>query len=622
MALAVLSAWFGFASAAPVPILTADRLKAGMKAQVLTVFVGERIDTFSAEIVGVMSGGRAEGDQIVARATDPRAIRSGIAQGMSGSPVYVDGKLIGALSGGWSFVREPVFVITPIAEMLAVLDQPEHSSASGTSGPAGLDLGLETHEPRYQYFRWSEESTLSIPAPAAPETSGPGAAFPALGLSRPLALPLAASGLHPGSRAIAAELLAPLGLALTSTGGGSGRASSSAPRAVAGKRSGSAASQVATIEPGAAVAVDILRGDLNLSAIGTLTYRDGDRVLIFGHPLFQAGEVKLPLSRAEITTIIPTDVSSFKLGRPGEPIGTATQDRRAAMAGRLGPVPHLLPITVSLIEASRRRNFHFESIEDRTLLPSMVGIAAFNSLMESGGAGAGQTLRWTLRASGPGRELTMSDVVAGEAPGAEMLNAISGPLRFLAGNPYERLALDSIQVAIEIEPRREQWVLRGVRLATAAVRPGGIAHVACEVESWRGGRRTVMLQVPVPHEVPAGRYSLFVGGAAELMRMEAARLPGRYRPTTLDDAIDRFNHWRSSDALRAVLIARAPEVTRSGIDYPELPTSALALLAPGTEAGDDIRRGDRLLLSETRFALEGVVRGEVMLEFVVDEDAP
>ncbi|HEY6868025.1 MAG TPA: SpoIVB peptidase S55 domain-containing protein, partial [Candidatus Eisenbacteria bacterium] len=126
----------GTARAAPVPTLDPSGLHPGQIAEVRTVFRGDSIETFSAEIVGVLTGGRTEGDMILARATSERVVRSGVAQGMSGSPVYVEGKLIGALSSGWSFTREPLFGITPIREMLGVLDLPSLPDAAGSSGPA------------------------------------------------------------------------------------------------------------------------------------------------------------------------------------------------------------------------------------------------------------------------------------------------------------------------------------------------------------------------------------------------------------------------------------------------------------------------------------------------------
>lgn len=590
------------AAAAPppaVPILAAAQLAPGMKARVRTVFAGERVEEFEAEIVGVLTGGGAEGDQILARATSENAIRSGIAQGMSGSPVYVDGKLIGALSGGWSFVREPIFVITPITEMLSVLEYPE-TAGGGTAGPAGVERAA----PRFGPFAW--------PGDEAPGIAVPPAVRPLTGAPVPLTWPLACSGLHPAAQRMVADLFAPHGLAPVPG------AAAPAVRGAAPPGAGGAA-----IEPGSSVAIDVLRGDLNLSAIGTVTYRDGDRLLIAGHPLFQSGEVRLPLSTAAITTIIPSEASSFKLGRTGVPIGTVTQDRRAALAGRLGASPRLLPVTVTVVEEGRETVRRFESIEDRSMMPTLVGTAAINSLMESGGAAGNQTLRWTLRlVRTGGRTLTLSDVIAGESPPGEAAAAVATPLRFLANNPYERLALDSVSVRLELAPGRRQWALRSVRLLSATVRPGARAQVRCEIEAWHGERRHLDIGIEVPGEVPEGRYVLFVGGGAELSRLEAARLPGRFRPVSLDDAFERFGALRTNDALYVVLVARAPEITRSGADYPELPMSALALLASGQAGGDDLRRGDRALLSEIRTAVPGMVRGEVQLELTVDPRTP
>lgn len=582
-----------------VPILTSDRLEPGMKARVRTVFEGEKIEEFDAEIVGVLKGGRADGDQIIARATSPKAIASGIAQGMSGSPVYVDGKLIGALSGGWAFVRDPLFVITPVADMLEVLDAPDSKDAGGTAGPAGIEHLAPAPSPRFASFRWpgDDQDSAADPAPVI-DPSVPNA----------LALPLACAGLDPAATPIARSLLEPFGFRVTA-GGKTGVARKSASD---------------SLVPGSAVAVDLMRGDLRLAAIGTVTYRDQDRVLLFGHPFFQAGEVRLPLSTASIVTVVTSQASPFKLGASGTPIGTVTQDLRSAVAGRIGPSPHLLPLGIT-IEAPGRgtRRFGFETIEDRSLLAQLVAVAATNALLESGGTGSQNTLHWEMALTRPGGpRLVLGDVLASDAPANELANAIAAPLRFLAGNPFERMTLDSVQVRVVAKPGRDQWTLRNIRLTDAAVRPGGVARVKCELERWRGGDRDVTLEIPVPEEVPPGRYILWVGGGAELTRIEAQRLPGRYRPVSLPDAWSRLGSMRRSDRLYAAIIARAPEVTRSGRDYPELPTSAYALLAAGQLAGEDARRGDRVFLSEVATPPSGLTRGELQIELVVDPDAP
>ena len=577
-----------------VPTAPVSALRPGQKAVVRTVFAGDSVETFEAEIVGVLPGGRSEGDMILARATSPRVERTGVAQGMSGSPVYVDGKLIGALSSGWSFSKEPVFGITPIGEMLAVLDQPELPPGDGTPGPVGVEPAAAS--PRFREFSWTgQDSALATPMGVSPVAP-----------SRPwLPLPLAASGLHPAALATVRAMFEPEGFAV-----------------VPGGRERTPDTH-ATLEPGDAVAVDVMRGDLNLSAIGTVTYRDGDRVLLFGHPFFQSGDVRLPLSTAHITTILGSVSTSFKLGVPGTTVGTATQDRRTAVAGRLGPAPRLLPLRVLVTGAGPRvQRFTYESIDDRSLLPQLVATAALNSLLESGSVAAMQTVRWSLVVWRGGRALRLGDVSTSESPLSDVAATLGAPVRFLAANPYERFHADSLVIELETHIGRAQSSLRGASLAASRVRPGGVARVRAELERWRGPRELVTLDVPVPEELPDGRYLLHVAGGLEADRFVAARLPGRFRPVSLEDAWERLGESRRSDVLHAGLWARAPEIDADGDDLPELPTSALALLAPPQQAGDRARRGDWALVEEVHRPADGVVRGELLLELVVDRQAP
>ena len=575
-----------------VPTAPVSAVRAGQKAIVRTVFAGDSVETFEAEILGVLPGGRSEGDMILARATSPRVERTGVAQGMSGSPVYVDGKLIGALSSGWTFSKEPVFGITPIGEMLKVLDQPDLPPGDGTPGPAGVEPTATV--PRLREFTWAGADTVDR-APAIP-------AAPA----HPwLPLPLAASGLNPQALSSVRAMFEPEGFAVVP----GGRARTTDPHA--------------TLEPGDAVAVDVMRGDLNLSAIGTVTYRDGDRVLLFGHPFFQSGDVRLPLSTAHITTILGSLTNSFKLGTPGTSVGTATQDRRTAVAGKLGPAPRLLPIHVRVSGAGPRPQvFDYESIDDRSLLSQLVATAALNSLLESGGTAAMQTVSWTLSIWRGGRVLRLSDVSAADSPLNDVAGDLGAPVRFLAANPFARFHADSLRIELETHAGRALSTLRGASLVASRVRPGSVAHVRAELERWRGARETVTLDVPVPEELPDGRYLLHVAGGGEADRFAAARLPGRFRVVSLDDAWDRLGELRRSDVLFAGLWARAPEIDTDGDDLPELPTSALALLAPPQQAGDRARRGDWALVEEVRRPEDVVVRGELLLELVVDRQAP
>jgi hypothetical protein len=590
-------------AAAPLT-LAPEQLKPGDRAVVRSVFRGDSIEEFPAEIVGVLSGGRVDGQTILARATSERLRLVGVAQGMSGSPVYVDGRLIGALASSWAFAREPLFGITPIREMLRLLEQPSSSASGPAGGPAGVELTALPRESRFGEFRWEEDGRAETLAAASDERAGRGSLA---GAPVSLPLPLACGGLAPAALDAAQQWLAPLGF-----------------RAVPGGSAPDGGPDAASLQPGSAVAVDLMRGDLQLSAIGTVTWRDGDRVLLFGHPFFQSGEVRLPLSTARITTVVASDYLSFKLGSRGREVGVVTQDRRPGVLGTIGPRVPLLPLAVHVDGARPTpQHFHFELVEDRVLAAQLVGLATLNSLLESGGTGPGQTLAWTLtlhRREAPA--LVLQDLSAGEAPTGEVASAINGPLAFLFGNPFERLRLDSIEVAIHVSPGRRSATLRSARLLDAAVRAGGRARVECRIERWRGLTETRLIEVPVAAELPDGRYGLWVGGGGELTRFEAARFPARYRPTSLADAWLRLGRLRPTDALYAVILADAPDVTAAGRDYPELPASSAAVLSSTLATGDLARRADAALLDETRLPLEGVTRGELQLVLTVDSKTP
>ncbi len=601
---ALASAASSHAGTGPPPTLAPEQLKFGDRAIVRSVFRGDSIEEFPAEIVGVISGGRVDGQTIIARATSERLRQLGVAQGMSGSPVYVDGRLIGALASSWPFGREPLFGVTPIREMLRLFDQPPASTSGPSGGPAGVELSGLPGGVSFGEFHWDEgASGEPLPAPGADQAPG----GPLAGELVSLPVPLSCGGLAPAALDAARRWLAPLGFT-----------------AVPGGSTPDGGPDAASLEPGSAVAVDLMRGDLQVSAIGTLTWRDGDRVLIFGHPFFQSGDVRLPLSTARITTVVASEYVSFKLGSRGREVGVVTQDRRPGVSGMLGPRVPLLPLTVR-IDGARpaSQSFRFEVVEDRTLAAQMVGLATLNCLLESGGTGPGQTLAWTLtlhrRGSPP---LVVQDFSAGESPTGEAASAINGPLAFLMGNPFERLRLDSIGIAIQVSPGRRQWALRSARLLDATVRPGGRARVECRIERWRGPTETRVIELPVAAELPDGRYSLWVGGGAELSRYEATRFPARYRPTSLDDAWRRLGRLRSSGTLCAVILASAPDVTVEGRDYPELPASAAALLSSGQAAGDLARRADAALLDETRLPLGETIRGELQLALTVDSKTP
>lgn len=524
--------------------LPASELSPGQRAVCRTVFQGRTVEEFELEIVGVLPGGRAEGDLILARATSDRLKHDGIAAGMSGSPVFVDGKLIGALAYSFTFSRDPLCGITPIAEMLDIMHRKDEKPASGfEDGPA-----------------WETKDTPQ-PVPASE------------GAFTQLRTPLMTGGLSPAARAALEPWAEQNGFVFVPGGvAGAGTSGASATLAPEAAR--------AALVPGAAIAVDLLRGDANLSAVGTLTYRDGDRVLAFGHPFFQTGNVEYPLALVDITTIVASDLSSFKLGTPREQVGVITQDRRAAVAGSVGRVPRMLPLTVLLHGAKPAddETYRFEILRHRQLAPQLAQVAALSAMTARGGILPEATWHYRATLSARGRPpILLEDVGTGTAPNSTL--SLSSSLSLLLNNPFAPFEADSLGLELTMAPGLSRTTVWSANAEPRVVKPGGKVRVTAEMRDWRGGSTTRTLELDVPEGQPEGRFVLAVGGGVELDRQEQTRLPTRHRAASLDELIQRLADRRRADRLYATLYGPGIEAALEGRIYPELPGFAQRLLA-------------------------------------------
>ncbi len=536
---------------------------AGQHATCRTVFAGRAIEDFDLEVVGVVKGGKADGDMILARATQPRLVHDGIAAGMSGSPVYIDGRLAGALAFGWPFSRDPLCGITPIADMLDVMQEPDGAPAGDFDAHSGPAL-----------------------APSRGETGG---------LER-LRTPLVCGGLTPAARAQLAPWAEQNGFVLEAGGVGGVPGGGYA-------RVGDAATR-ASLVPGAAISVDLMRGDMNLAAIGTLTWRDGDRVAAFGHPFFQAGNVAMPLATADIATIVASDLNSFKMGTPGEQVGAITQDRRAAVAGSIGAVPSMLPFTIRLHAAEGDDTYHLWILRHRQFAPLLASTGVTAALTARGGAMTEATYRWratlALKNAAP---VTIEDVTSGNVEGAGAL--VSSFLSLLLDNPFAPVDADSITLDLDVRPGNTRTQIVSATVEPRVVKPGDAATVTAELRDWRGRTHYEQFQLPIPLNQPDGRMAVAIGGGPEVDRQEAARLPGRYRAVSLADLEDRVRQRRRDDHLYAALYAAGVEGTALGEPHPDLPVFAQRLMA-----SDRANRPNEALGSLVRVAQASRPMGE------------
>jgi hypothetical protein len=427
----------------------------------------------------------------------------------------------------------------------------------------------------------SGPSTLSAPA-----ASIPGAVSGPAGLTG-----------WPDPLEVAATLLEPL----TSRGGGGAPAWLCRPAgeaALAGAsasvdRGGGAlpADEPARLQPGSACAVLLVSGDADLGAIGTVTWVDGDRVLMMGHPLLQRGAVNLPLATADIVTILPSRRISFKMGSPGPVVGAVHHDLRAGLAGRLGAVAPVVPVTVR-VEGPSPGTFHFAVADDAQLTPLLVFWSFYNALLAKGDDASRQTINWRLemmwRQAGhdDARPLVLGGVASGPGGAGALAGEIMAPLALMLENPFAEMRLQSAAFTVEAKSGRGDaaiTALSGPRRVAAGTRS---LSLTIELRDAAGRRELVPIEVTLPEFLTPGAYRVVAASAAEFFAFEAQRAPERLQPARLEDLWELLATERSASMLVVTLFAADRPAIVGGRELSAMPGSVNRLIAAGRQPAE------------------------------------
>lgn len=534
----------------------ARELRPGMRGYGLSVFFGQQVDSFEAEVIDVIENEWPRGDLILCRLSGQGLEESGIVAGMSGSPVFFEGRLAGAVAYGWGFAKEPIAGVTPIRQMLEIWRDEERP------GRTGLRTG----------------SSNSL--------TGDDRRLSAL---RPLTVPLAVSGLGPVAAGVIDSLLGGWGLVSVVAGSGRGIDSSDA-----------------ALLPGSAIGVALVDGDLRFSAIGTLTARDGDRVLIFGHPMFQAGSVELPLVTGRIHTVLPNALSSFKIFSPGPVVGAVTEDRLHGVAARLGWRAPTLPVSVRLMSPTADESFSLRLARHDELVPTLLPAALAGLVYESEGTMAEATVEALVRLYLHGESVLIRHVAAGIDPTRQWLFRLRNELLTVFGNRFERPSLDSVTVNLVFSAGAQRAWLEGVRPARQLVRPGERVQLYLRLRDWRGESREDSIEVDLPSGLPDGPLVLRIGQRDSLLLDEQLRAPERLEPQSLRTALELLAQAGREDELALVGMLRSGGMVLGRGELAALPRSLRSVLAPGSAAG----RGQ--LTSESRVLDVTVPMGRVI----------
>jgi hypothetical protein len=590
----VLAMGLGLAQGA-TETMPVDQIKPGMKGKGRTVFLAGNIEEFDAEILGLIPNNQPKRNIILARLSGKGLETTGIIQGMSGSPVTIDGKLIGAIAYSFPFSKEPIAGITPIGEMLAVAEQP------GAAPPSpGLSLPFQPSLSLAELLAAAQNLVAARPS-----------VFSQGQTLSPIGIPLVFGGF---SRAVVEEARPYFrGWGLNPVDwGATGQAGAAVPP------SGT------VLREGDPVAVELVGGDLSSAAVGTVTYVDGDKVLAFGHPLYNLGKVDYGLSSANVIVVVPSLESSFKVATAGRRLGRFTQDRTAGMLGELGKMPQPVPLEIRLdAGGGRTREFKMELANDKILTPLLVNMT-LSSILSGEGRSIGD-LSYGLEGDvylDNGASVHLEDLFSGnlDAAGTGLSGLLTAVVYFLDNNEFQPVGIHRISLNIRSMEEARFSSLERVWLDKYEVAPGERIRVKLYCRAFGGQTFEQEGAIEAP-PLPAGsEFNLIVADAASIRQLETLQYRSQdFVPRSLSQLIRLLNNLRKNNRIYFKLIAAKPGLFVKGEEMPNLPPSMKSLFASPRAAASAPTELARSTLGEYQLPIPYVFRGMASIPIKIKE---
>lgn len=523
-----------------MPTIGVDEIRPGQKGYGLSVFVGTEPERFDVEIVGVMRNASPELSYILARLNGKGLERSGVASGMSGSPVFIDGKLAGAVAFSWPFSHEAIAGIMPIESMRKL------STLGGgvpmTPPPPPVDLA-DLRSGKIPKDLLQRELSRLQPKVAMDGRAGVQWAISGFGEQSQALLRSALGSAAPAGQMTPGELKDdPKDLAL-----------------------------------GSAVAAVLADGDFRMAAIGTVTDRYGDHVLAFGHPFLGLGPIRVPMATAEVVTVLSNSYSSFKISNLGQEIGAFEQDRQAGIQGRIGQTAEMTPVTVRIAGVGNKpREYHARIADVPMFTPMLIGSSVLAGLDSASYTAGAQSVdldaRFRLRGHGDVRIRQSFD---GDSAGVDVAAYVLAVAGYLVQNPLEKVSFEEIEVEVSQSAEPQAATLVGANADRTVVRPGERVGLSLDLVAWRGERFRRSLALTLPEDLPAGRYSLIVGDGSSVDAARMAMEPAT--PVTFPQALDFLRSIHSRRDLMVLGVYGGPGLSVAGEIMPRLPGSVRSL---------------------------------------------
>jgi hypothetical protein len=535
-------AWLGAGLAAAQPaILPLADIRPGMKGVGRSVFAGGTVEEFPVEILGVLENSGPRQSIILARLGGAAIERSGVLQGMSGSPVYIDGRLAGAVALSFPYSKDPVAGIRPIEEMLRSAESPPALRA------ARLEPGA-----------WDYASALPRPI----EVAAGGARLVEI------ATPLWFSGFARSVVDHFAPALRAAGLEPVQGVSGGGR-----PAPMAAKP--------ARLEPGSMISVQLITGDLASGADGTVTCLDGEKIYAFGHRFLSVGATEMPFARSEVLTLLASVQTSFKITSPKEWMGAILQDRTAAISGEIGRPARLTPVRLAVQRGGAlHREYRMQMVQDRLLTPLLLQMAVYSSLEATERTAGAATIRarGRVKLDGVAESVAIDSIYSGDLGAPQLISAAAAaPAAYLLQSGFAGLRLASIDLTLEVSDDKQQYRIDSLTASRRSVRPGDFLDVLVSLSGDGGAAADRVLRYRIPPGEPAG--TLYITAAdASTANLSDYRAFFTASPRGLPQLLDFLNGIKTATKAYVRVWRAHPSFTAQTDTLPDPPPSVALLL--------------------------------------------
>lgn len=579
-----------------VEIMKLSEIKAGMEGVGKSTLKGTTAETYTFKVLGIIENFAPNKNLIIVKLDSPELNSGGIVSGMSGSPAYIDGKLIGAIAYGFSFSRQPIGGVTPIED---ILQTAEYETPTFT-------IDISTMKVEF------DKKNLSMIADLVQEQLAKRLNFTANEAFSPIRLIGAYRGFKPAAFSYLTALRP-----VFSLGNGAGIAST---KTITSKNQ---VKDLLKISPADTVAIPLIKGDLEFAAYGTVTHVDGDKVYLFGHPFFNLGTVDFPLHKAEVISVVPSLQESFLLTTSKQMVGRVLQDRFSSVMGELGQLPYMIPMKIFL--KNRNRQFNIEMVHHSLLTPVLSALSVFNIFSSEYQQVGFQSVKVDGKIFIEGeKNIVIDDLFTGTDSYTELSNLLLVITYFLMNNNEKNIKIQKIDFELGGSEILRRANLENVLIEKRSYLPGEIMNITVYLRNERGKAYSETINIKAPNLKAGSEFYLLAADSDQMGQFDARNIRSSYFPTKLSFLIRAINNLRKNNRLYFKFMTPASGLFVKGHEYPNLPPSLKNVLDYDSIPLQGMSPGEQgtikySTIREYQLEFPSVVRGMKLFKLTIKE---